>query len=284
MGNIEDPNVIPILKEMAGRFPPRIEDRQWIAAALARMGCDVRNNATIVFKGLSSSRSQYIWMAQRLPINLLVDFIERSDTRQNYEAVQALVNVGTSEALEALMTLAKTETDLYRLENLSRAAWKLGDKLQHPDARDYLKRAQVARVVRQWFVIKENVRVQLYLPVNQSDQRFLQLARQFWIMETTRRLDLMLAGMPESLENGISEVPLVAIEPIYTPEVAPVLERIIAESTWTTPFEATSGVVDFYSVRSRAAGILAAKTGREYTFVDVDGRTHPGGWNPDVDP
>ena len=39
-------------------------------------------------------------------------------------------------------------------------------------------------------------------------------------------------------------------------------------------------MVEFYNVRSMAAKILTQKTRKQYTFVDVDGRTHAGGWDP----
>ena len=48
-------------------------------------------------------------------------------------------------------------------------------------------------------------------------------------------------------------------------------------------FHGKRSIVRHYHVRSQAARILTEKTGQPYTFVDVDGRTHPGGWNPSQD-
>lgn len=53
-------------------------------------------------------------------------------------------------------------------------------------------------------------------------------------------------------------------------------------TTRTVP--GTLSDVRYYHVRSLAAGLLTEKTGRLCTFVDVDGRTHPGGWSPSGQP
>jgi hypothetical protein len=106
------------------------------------------------------------------------------------------------------------------------------------------------------------------------------LARKLWIAEATRRLDLSAKEEKESFESNIPEQAVTAIVPLYSSELIPVLERISKESKSTVAFHGKDKIVKFYYVRSKAAEILTEKTGRQYSFIDVDGQRHPGGWNP----
>jgi hypothetical protein len=69
-------------------------------------------------------------------------------------------------------------------------------------------------------------------------------------------------------------------ELIFAPELIPSLERLAKECETSEDFRGKRGIVRYYKVRSMAAKTLTEKTGRPYTFVDADGRTHPGGWDP----
>ncbi|UCD50365.1 MAG: hypothetical protein JSW27_22915 [Phycisphaerales bacterium] len=87
--------------------------------------------------------------------------------------------------------------------------------------------------------------------------------------------------------DGASDIPskaLRAIERIFGPELIPVLERIVAENTSVVTFPGAHAPVKFYSLRSLAARVLSEQTGRTCTLVDVDDRTHPGDWNPSMEP
>jgi hypothetical protein len=106
------------------------------------------------------------------------------------------------------------------------------------------------------------------------------LARKLWIAEATRRLDLTAKEGKENHESYIPEQAVAAIAPLYSSELIPVLERIVKESKSTVAFHCKDKIVKFYNVRSKAAEILAEKTGRQYSFIDFDGRRRPGGWNP----
>jgi len=66
----------------------------------------------------------------------------------------------------------------------------------------------------------------------------------------------------------------------FAPELVPVLHRIVRENQAKVSFHGKDRMVEFYHVRSLAAEILSKNTGRPYSFIDADGRSHPGGWNP----
>lgn len=63
----------------------------------------------------------------------------------------------------------------------------------------------------------------------------------------------------------------------------PTLERICREGKRLVNFPGKTSFVKFFQDRGEAARLLTEKTGKVYTFVDVDGRTHPGGWDPSQD-
>ncbi len=84
----------------------------------------------------------------------------------------------------------------------------------------------------------------------------------------------------ESHLSNIPEQAVTAIEPIYGSELIPVLERIAKESKSRGGFHGKYKIVNFYNVRSKDAEILTEKTGQQYSFIDVDGRSHHGGWSP----
>ncbi len=106
------------------------------------------------------------------------------------------------------------------------------------------------------------------------------LARKVWIVEATRRLDLAAKEEREAFQYDIPGEAIRAVEDIFAPELVPVLQRIVRENQAKVSFHGKDKMVQFYHVRSLAAETLSKKTGRPYSFVDADGRSHPGGWNP----
>jgi hypothetical protein len=114
----------------------------------------------------------------------------------------------------------------------------------------------------------------------EAAKRLPALARKLWIAEATRRLDLAAKQQEPNWESEIDDSALRSIEDIFAPELTPVLERIAKESRAVVTSHGKYQFVKFYNVRSLAAKILSEKTGQPYTFVDVDGGTHPGGWEP----
>ena len=311
LGRIGDPRAIPTLQAMADVYPSRRqddrtarrrplrrqsrwvapryrlseEDRLWIAAALARLGVDYEGNAAFVRGALPRSMEQAAWLTDDETVIALETLVRPWHETESPRAVETLVAIGTSKALSVLMSLADAETDPLRLTILSGAAAKLARKRDHPGAERYETLAEVTAIVRGWFVMAQRLTI---LPVQKARDQIARahagLARRIWISETTRRLDLARAGRGEAWRCDIPEKALTAVEPIFDAELIPVLERIVAESRNVVSFHGRYALVRFHSLRSLAAGILSERTGRPYTFVDVDGRIHPGGWNPSMEP
>jgi hypothetical protein len=113
-----------------------------------------------------------------------------------------------------------------------------------------------------------------------SVKQYPELTRKLWIAEATSRLDLATKPDAEEWRFVIDNRALRGIEEIFTAELVPVFERIAEENRLNVGFHGKYRLVDFYIVRSMAAKILTEKTGTSYSFIDVDGRRHPGGWDP----
>ena len=71
------------------------------------------------------------------------------------------------------------------------------------------------------------------------------------------------------------------IERVWNPELVPVVEELIRTDEYKVTHHTDHGVFPHYAGRSAFARLLTEKTGREYTFVDVDGTVRKGGEGPE---
>ncbi len=309
LGKIADLRAIPVLREMTQRIGLSGDDRLWIAAALARMGDEYDKNAALVREKLPRSMPQSVWLKDPETVTVLAELIRNNDDtdmrfvripdgintlvssywrgQASTMAIEVLRVIGTPEAMDAVVSLMDTETDAWRLLRLSRLAAELGKKYNHPKIEEYERIAQVVSAAMKWFSI--SLQQQNITPPPSSQnypilQKYPELARRVWIMEVTRQLDEAQRMQALPWLGIFKKETLHGIEPIFDPELVPVLERILRENTQTERCRGPVGFVEHYYIRSLAAAILTAKTGREYTFVDVDGQTHPGGWRPSMEP
>ena len=71
------------------------------------------------------------------------------------------------------------------------------------------------------------------------------------------------------------------IESTWQNSYVPALEKLIETDKHTSSHSTRSGKsVPHYYLRSQVAALLAEKTGREYTYIDADGKTRKGGESP----
>jgi len=284
MGAIGDNRAVRALKDMAGRDKLRPGDRLWIAAALARLDVDYAGNAQIVRKALPDSLEHAGWLHDDRTIKLVAAFLESTEDYTSERATAALEAVGTEDAFEAITALidAETITDPIRLHKLSSAAARMAKKLAIDSGGHYAEVAEVSEIVRGWFAGMQQQADPGAVRSNKLDtiKRHEGLARKLWMAEARRKLDLTAKSNQKDPASQVPEEAVAAAEHIFGPEVVPLLERIAAESRSKVSFHGKNAMVEFYHVRSMAAGILTERTGRKHTFVGTDGKTHPGGWNP----
>jgi hypothetical protein len=259
----------------------------WIAAALARLDVDYPDNAEIVRKALPGSLEQAKWLHDEETVNAVAAFIKDGGNTAE-STIRTLEIIGTKNAFEALTTQINTETitDIRHLQMLCAAASRMASKLNLDSAQYYAGITTVINRVYDGFEVGQQQAVTF--PPATSDnysiiKRNAPLARKLWIAEATRRLDLAAKDKKEDYQSNIPEEALFVVEDIFGPELVPILQRITAESRSKVDFHGKYMMVSFYNVRSGAAKILTEKTGEPHTFIDVDGRIHPGGWNPSLE-
>jgi hypothetical protein len=201
--------------------------------------------------------------------------------------VETLEAIGTEEALQKALSAVSSLIDLdspaeaKKLEQTSRTAARLAGKLGEDKKSYYADIAAVCQAVPDWFEMHQQARPG---PVGRSSyevvRRLPALARKLWIAETMRRLDLAAKQEKEDSESYIHDGAVRAVEDIFSPELVPALERVARESRARVESHGRYKVAKFFNVRSLAAAILTEKTGQQHTFIDIDGQTHPGGWDP----
>jgi len=285
LGMIADRRAVPPLTDAARRDKLGGQDRLWIAAALARFGEDYPDNARLIREALPSSLEQAKWLHDEESIRAIAALIN-GEALVVENAVRTLEAIGSDRAFNALISQVDIERidDPLRLQQITSVAARMGEKLGHSSKEYWTTVATVTKAVRGWFETGQQT-------AQSARERFsaepvirdLPLARRVWIAEVNRRLDLAASGKAESYQCRVPAEAVSNIESFFARELVPTLERIIKESDSTVGCHAKYGVVQHYDVRSKAARILTEKTGQPYTFVDVDGRTHPGGWNPSQD-
>ena len=284
MGAINDKRALPALENLQSRERLRQIDRLCIAAALARLGKDYDQNAAIVRKALPDSLELAQWLHETKTIKAVAAFVQDPKEYTRQRAISTLEAMGTTEAFDALIRFIDIEriTDPERLEQLSAAVSRMAAGLGDNSARDYYaEAAAVASAMRGWF----QVTAMRQPPPHARDgyeliKKRAALARKVWIVEASRRLDLAAKQERETFQQDIPTEAIRAVEDIFAPELVPVLQRIVRESRAKVSFHGKDKMVEFYHIRSLAAEVLGRKTGTPYSFIDADGRSHPGGWNP----
>jgi hypothetical protein len=257
-------------------------DRLWIAAALARLGKDYERNAAVVRKALPASLEQAEWLHDTETIRAVAAFVE-DEAYTGERAISTLEAVGTEEAFEALTGHIDVNEIITprRLQEHCAAAARMAEKLGNESENYYAEIATVSQAVPGWFEIHQLERPRPEARDSyETVKRHMALARRLWIAEATQRLDLAAKENRLQAQSSISGGAVRAVSGIFGPELAPSLKRIAGESRDKVSFHGKYRMVDFYIVRSLAAKILTERTGQKHTFIDADGRTHPGGWDP----
>jgi HEAT repeat protein len=286
LGAIADKRAVPALKDAANSGTLAGQDRLWVAAALARLCEDYTRNARLIRETLPDSLEQAAWLHDDATISAVAALIG-SEAGVTERAIHTLEAIGTDRALGALVGQIDLETvaDPTHLQNLSDAAARLAKRLGHPSAEYWAGVTATVSAVRAWFAMSQQT------GASESDRRATfeavtqnpGLARHVWIAEVNRRLDLAASGKGERYEHDVPSGAVSSAGTIFAPEMVETMERIARESKSSQSFHGRRSMVEYYGVRSLAAKILTEKTGEAHTFVDADGRTHPGGWNPSMD-
>jgi HEAT repeat protein len=308
MGAIRDERAVPSLRDLMGRNDLTKNDRLWTAAALARMGIDYDENARLLRDALPDSLEQTRWLHDKETIVAVARFVppDKQDTAfpnrprvrgrrlpsvcgyftVSEQAISVLMSIGTTDALDAMISTADLETvnDTLHLMNVSSAIANLAGRLQHPAQERWATACSVMGAVRELFGIRlsqaPSQPAWARRDVPEAIDRDPALARRVWIAE----LDRQLNGTPGDRFLGskveFSAAVLYAAERIFGPELIPSLEQLAKQNESVRTFRGKDALIKHYYIRSLAARILTEKTGQAYTFVDADGQTHPGGWDP----
>jgi HEAT repeat protein len=285
MGTIGDARAVPALQEMVDRYPLRDWDRLWVAAALARLGADYEDNARLIRDALPEAMEPATWLHDDESIRVIATFLHAGEPMAQ-RAMSTLEAIGTDNALNALTGRIDVETisDTMSLQQLSGVAARMAEKLGRPSAKYWTSVTTTSGAIRGWFIV-----TQIRQPSPEQRPSFagviqnLALARKVWIAEANHRLDLAAIGEVQPYQYSIPRAALLGAEAIYDPQFVPTLERMTREGDFAGDFRGKDRVVKHYATRSLAAKILTDKTGRVHTFVDANGRTHPGGWDPSQD-
>ncbi len=285
LGMIADRRAVPPLKDAVHRAKLDGQDRLWIAAALAHLGEDYVDNARLIREALPGSLEQARWLHDEQSILAIAAFVNAEGV-VGETAIHTLETIGSDRAFNALVAQVDVEriTDPLHLQQVAEAAARMAQRLGRDSRECWTTVATVAKAVRGWFSTGQ-MTLQLVHETLSAEpvMRALPLARRVWVGEVNRRLDLAASGQTNPYQFDLSLTPLSTIPAFFAPELVPTLERIARESDSIVDLHARYGIVKHYNVRSRVAKILTEKTGHTYTFVDADGRTHPGGWSPSRD-
>jgi hypothetical protein len=284
LGTIADARAIPALKQAARGERLDEQDRLWIAAALARLGQDYAENAAIIRAALPRSLEQAGWLRDDESIRAIGAFVGQGIGSVD-QAALALERIGTTDALEILAD--KIELGVVSepavVREVAEAAQRIAERLDDSSQVRWAQVATVAGAVRDSFAMMQRIAP---MPRENRPPAVMAtepaLARRLWIAEANRILDV--AAREEGTAYRITDSAVLAIEPLFASELVPTFERISKEDREAASIQTVHGFARHYHVRSLAARILTERTGRPYTFVDVDGRTHPGGWDPSQEP
>ena len=315
LGGIRDERAVPALRDLMRSDNLTKDERLWVAAALARMGADYGDNARLIREALPESLDQAKWLQDKETVTAIATFVKAGESparprrhepymRQgrfshvpgpfslSEYAIYILTSVGTHDALEALTSRVDIEKidDLDHVFRVSTAAAHMAERLGDSSKERWATVAALAQVVRasvtftvaftqaQGPVVRPDEIDQKHVKIVENDPA---LARRMWLAGVNRRLSH--ADGPPADRPDVPGRAVRLAELIFSPELIPALERLAKESKTTEEIHAKRSIVEYYNVRSLAAKVLAEKTGQAYTFVDVDGRTHPGGWNPSLE-
>jgi HEAT repeat protein len=318
MGSIRDERAIPALRDMIHRDGLTQQDRLWAAAALERMGADYDANARLIREALPDSLDQAKSLHDKETITAIAAFIKGDDPQAkgvertpyrrrsrfpdmpsgpsslNEHAISTLVAIRTNDALEALAARVDLDKidDPDHVRRVSTAAAQIAESLGHPAKERWVTVSWIAEAVARSvsFTLRISQQSQFRVETDEvrpDDLRIIEkdhaLAQKMWIGEISRRLHNAATNAPWAHPSDVHGHAVRLAELIFAPELIPSLERLARECKTSEDFRGKRGVVRYYNVRSMAAKVLTEKTGRPYTFVDADGRTHPGGWNPSQD-
>jgi HEAT repeat protein len=274
MGIIADTRAIPVLKQMEVQQNINTEKRLWIAATLARLDVNYTENAKLVRDALPVSLEQATLLKDEETIAAVAAIIAEGQT----DAIKTLTAIGTDYALKALtakIDLEKMTNPRYQ-KDLCYAALNMAEALGDESAKQYYQElTHIINEVTQWFVTSA---AEEPIPADRGNYITMtshpQLVRKIWIAEANRQMNNSSQIIFEALS---------VISDFFDQELIPVMERFVTEDSYKQNYHGKDSSIPFYSRRSSVAQILTEKTGRTYTFIDVDGRTHPGGWNPSQD-
>jgi HEAT repeat protein len=282
MGTIKDERAIPTLKEILSRDNLTTKSRLWTVAALARFDVDYYENAKIIREELPNSLEQAQWLNDKESIDAIAIYIK--DEKFSEKAVNTLVVIGTEYAYGVLISQIDLEKDVNPSieRRLCATAAKMAEKLGKYSKQYYQDAAWILQIVPQWFVVAQRP-VSIGRDGVEILKRYPSLVRNTWIAVASYYLDRAAKKDAKVEQIFIPGEAFESISYYFDDDLVPILERVIKEDSQKESYLGKSRMVQHYSNRSRAAKILTDKTGREYTFIDVDGRTHPGGWNPSME-
>ncbi|MBN1344847.1 MAG: HEAT repeat domain-containing protein, partial [Phycisphaerae bacterium] len=284
LGERGDPLAVPALQRIASIDEASAPLRTEAAAALIRLGVDYDRNAAIVRDALPDSLPRAVHLRDPQSVTAVAGYLY--DKPRQRQAADVLAAIGTREALTALQKAAASGLDLDPnwLIYLNTAAARLSKTLGDPCEQQYAEVALVVETVLDWFKMWQTLGPLPGLRAPSATvMRHAELARKVWIKEVSRRLDRAANPDTAQYETDVPPQAIGAIMPMYSPELIPALERIVAEHP---PMVVGDGKTERKShpLRSFAAKLLTDKTGKPHTFIDVDGQPRPGGWGLENNP
>jgi hypothetical protein len=262
---------------IAERDPDRATTRLLTAAALCGLDVDYDRNATVVREGLKDDRLRWSaatvagWLHDEETVQALISVLDRPDLHD--AAVEALGRIGSRSGAPALMRAAET-LPMERFRAIGDALLAIGRKNEDQAATDFGQGLSDVATSVPWLLSFH----QQASPGNP-------------FLAEWERAAPCLTSHPQVTANIIrhvqhGEIPMHAIglsflNRVWNPELVPVVEELIRTDEFRTNRHTDHGVFPHFSRRSAFAEFLTRKTGKEYTYVDVDGTVRKGGEGPE---
>lgn len=268
---------IPVLEkrlsEENGKYPDDVTVQRFsvlAAGVMCRYGKDYDRNAAIVCAGIQNRQLRWSayqaagWLTDDATIKLVISQIGATEGKEwtGVTAVETLGRIGDKAAVPALMK-ALEERPYSDWDKIADALASIGET-QHD-----------AGVISEGQGLKSII---TYLGYGGA----LQIPTKAQRPEMDRQLNAASACLkkhPQLIPKlngpvyGSSHYLTALLDRTWTPQATPYMEKLI--ETDTTRENANSHLN--YVVRREVSGMLAKKTGKQYTYVDFDGTVQKGG-------
>jgi HEAT repeat protein len=288
LGEREYRQAIPVLEEIIKEARDDIDGRRCrilAAGALCRLGEDYEENAAIVRDGLWEYNLCYTsyqvvgWLNDEETIKVVISQVgsEKPEERAGTMAIKALGQIGSKSALPALRD-ALNRLPIAEFMNVGEAITAVGHKSQDGDV---VAEGEEVKNLATFLnrVLSPSQRAAVSSESPEAIRNRLEMERAAsWLKKHPELIPRVMEEIKD-FSWGYNEI-LSLLDNAWDERAIPYLEYVTKTNVSRVDFHTDSGIVPHYHVRSAVAAFLTRKTGRQYTFIDVDGTVRKGGETP----